>query len=343
MLQSMTLKWTDEVYHIHEVEIGVALDVPSAINYYAVEARPLIEQAFQNCLTNGTEWEIDLPLISAKGKNIWVRSNGKAEFKDGKPVRVYGALQEITERKKDEKERIKMIDTLMVKNKDLEEFTYIVSHNLRAPLANIKGLTSLMESEDLDDKTKKELMAYISLSVHRLDEVVYDFNHILQLKRANNISKERVRLSKLVNEICEGLNGNLEKEGIKLITDFTSVDELFTINSCLHTIFSNLISNSIKFRKQNLEAVITIRSEKKDNKTTLIFTDNGIGINLKIHGSKMFTLYHRCHSEIEGKGMGLYIVKSQVDTLGGKISIDSAVNEGTEFTVEFENDLTAVG
>ncbi|HEX8378757.1 MAG TPA: CHASE3 domain-containing protein [Pedobacter sp.] len=150
--EAMSLKWTDELFDIHEVELGKTPDVQSAIDFYAPEARPIITEVFQNCVSAGTEWEIDLPVITAKGKHIWVRSNGRAELKDNKIIRVYGALQEITERKKEEQERIKMIDALLVKNTDLEEFTYIVSHNLRAPLANIKGLASLIATDDVDDE-----------------------------------------------------------------------------------------------------------------------------------------------------------------------------------------------
>lgn len=337
--QTMTMKWTDELFNIHEIETGEMPDIPSAINYYAPEAIPIIEQLFQICVETGREWEVDLPLITAKGNRIWVRSNGKAEFKDDKPVRIYGALQDITESKKDEQERIKMIDALLIKTTDLEEFTYIVSHNLRAPLANIKGLASLIESDDLDEDVRKGLITDISLSVHRLDDVIYDFNHILQLKLATNATKEVVNFTKVVDKILESLNGNLQRDNIQLITDFTSIDEIITIKSYLHTIFNNLISNCIRFRQKEVAAIINIKSEKKDNKTVLTFADNGIGIDLNRYRNKVFSLYHRCHPEVGGKGMGLYVVKSQVETLGGKISVKSEVDKGTEFAIEFSDDL----
>ncbi len=161
---TMTMKWTDELFDIHQIELGKLPDISEAINYYAPEARPIIEKVFQNCLESGVEWEIDLPLITAKGERIWVRSNGKAEIKNNRPIRLFGALQDITESKKDEQERTKMIDALLIKNTDIEEFTYIVSHNLRAPLANIKGLASLIEKGDIDDETKMFLINAISIS-----------------------------------------------------------------------------------------------------------------------------------------------------------------------------------
>ncbi len=171
----------------------------------------------------------------------------------------------------------------------------------------------------------------------RLDEVVFDFNQILQLKRTNTEAKEKVNFLNLVSEICQSLNGSMEKDKIKVVTDFTSVEEILTIKSYLKTIFDNLISNCIKFRKKDQKTVIKIKSKKKENKTVLIFSDNGIGIDLDRFGNKIFGLYYRCHTEIEGKGMGLYLVKSQVETLEGKISVKSKVNKGTEFTIEFAN------
>ena len=104
----------------------------------------------------------------------------------------------------------------------------------------------------------------------------------------------------------------------------------------MYSIFYNLISNSIKYRRQHIPSVIAIESRLAKNKMELIFIDNGMGIDLNKNGGTVFGLYKRFHNHIEGKGMGLFMVKTQVETLGGKISIKSAENKGTEFKIEFE-------
>ena len=104
----------------------------------------------------------------------------------------------------------------------------------------------------------------------------------------------------------------------------------------MYSIFYNLISNSIKYRQQQVPCLIEIKSRRVKDTIELVFTDNGMGIDLQKRGDQVFGLYKRFHTNIEGKGMGLFMVKTQVETLGGKISIQSEVNKGTEFKIEFE-------
>ena len=106
----------------------------------------------------------------------------------------------------------------------------------------------------------------------------------------------------------------------------------------MYSIFYNLITNSIKYSQINIPLVIEIKSSLIDRKLVLLFKDNGSGIDLSKNKELVFGLYKRFHSKIEGKGMGLYMVKTQVEALNGTIRIDSAINKGTEFVIEFELD-----
>jgi PAS domain S-box-containing protein len=99
IIETQTLNWTEEVYRIHEVEPGTRLNVADAINFYAPESQPVISAAVQACTELGTPWDLELPLITARGRHIWVRAQGRAEGQDGKIVRIYGAFQDITYRK----------------------------------------------------------------------------------------------------------------------------------------------------------------------------------------------------------------------------------------------------
>jgi signal transduction histidine kinase len=104
----------------------------------------------------------------------------------------------------------------------------------------------------------------------------------------------------------------------------------------LYSVFYNLISNSIKYCQKGVSCIIAIKSKLEKNKLTLIFKDNGMGIDLEKKGDQVFGLYKRFHTNIDGKGVGLFMVKTQVEALGGKISITSGVNKGTTFKIEFE-------
>jgi PAS domain S-box-containing protein len=246
------------------------------------------------------------------------------------------AFKDITERKISELESARITADLVERNNDLEKFAYIISHNLRAPVANIIGASNALNNIELSEADKEKLSRGINISVMKLDEVVKDLNHILQAKGGIDEIKETVHFSEVVDNIKISIMNQIDKGHVEVKYDFSEVNELFVIKPYLHSIFFNLISNSVKYRRQHVRSVINIHSRLLKNKVELFFADNGIGIDLNKNGDQIFGLYKRFHANIEGKGMGLFMVKTQVETLGGKISVKSEENKGTEFKIEFE-------
>jgi signal transduction histidine kinase len=145
-----------------------------------------------------------------------------------------------------------------------------------------------------------------------------------------------VVFSDLVNDIKFSIKNLVDKYAIEIKYDFSEANEYFTLKPYLYSIFYNLISNSVKYRRPDIETFIKVESHRIKNMLQLVFTDNGMGIDLEKNRDQVFGLYRRFHPDIEGKGMGLYMVKTQVETLGGKIYIHSEENKGTRFTIEFE-------
>ncbi len=245
--------------------------------------------------------------------------------------------KDITDQKTNELEREKMTSEIIQRNKDLEQFAYIVSHNLRAPVANIIGYTDLIDQCELNEEESKEIFKGLRVMAGRLDDVIIDLNSILQEKRKTSEKRELVSFTQVVESIQASIDQQIEKEGGSIRYDFTEVDEVLIFKSYLYSIFYNLISNSLKYRQPHLPPVIEIKSHKLDNLIRLTFQDNGMGIDLKKAGNQFFGLYKRFHPQAaEGKGMGLFMVKMQVEALGGKIDVESEVNEGTRFTIEFK-------
>jgi signal transduction histidine kinase len=243
----------------------------------------------------------------------------------------------ITERKIAELERAKITNDLIQRNRDLEQFTFIISYNLRAPTANIMGITEYLQDETTSPEEQIELLQALTLSVDGLDNVIKDINTILQVKREVSEKKELISFSKLVKDIIVSFGNINAKNQFKILPDFSAIDKIFSFRVYLHSIFYNLISNSIKYSRPGVEAIIEINSKIENDKIILTFKDNGLGIDLKAKGDKIFRLYARFHSHVEGKGMGLFMVKTQVDAIGGKISIASEVDKGTVFTIILDN------
>ena len=231
----------------------------------------------------------------------------------------------------------KMTADLIHRNKDLEQFTYIISHNLRAPVANIIGLSSRLQQVNLAEDLKKQIAEGLSTSVTKLDEVIRDLNDILKVRQKVDESKQVINLTQFASDIHLSIEKMIENENAVIIWDFSEGEEIVTIKSYLHSIFYNLISNSLKYRQPGIPPAIKIKSQKLNNKMILFFKDNGLGIDLNTLSDQVFGLYKRFHTGSgEGKGIGLYMVKTQVESMGGKISISSEVNVGTEFKIEFE-------
>jgi len=247
------------------------------------------------------------------------------------------ATEDITERKNTELEREKMTADIVQRNKDLEQFAYIISHNLRSPVANIIGLSNMLQSIPAMRKNDySRCMEGLALSVKKLDNVIIDLNYILQVRREVNEKKEIVKFSGLTKDITTSIKNLIEKDNVTIKTNFLDINEFFTIKSYLNSIFYNLILNSIKYRDPAKNTVIEVKSRKnEEGKLVLSFKDNGLGIDMKANEGKIFGLYKKFHTHIEGKGMGLYMVKTQAEILGGKISVKSEVNRGTEFLIEF--------
>ncbi|UPT68879.1 MAG: PAS domain S-box protein [Sphingobacteriales bacterium JAD_PAG50586_3] len=243
-------------------------------------------------------------------------------------------LKVYIERKLVDKQREEVASDLMQRNKDLEQFAYIISHNLRAPVANIMGFTDVLNDDDIDSETQKTYINELNISVSKLDEVIRDLNTILQVRREVSEVKEQVSFGKTINNVQVSIKNMIAKEGVQIETDFVEVDEIITLKSYIHSIFYNLISNSIKYRRADVAPVISVTSRKSGNRVILEFEDNGLGIDLNTKGNQVFGLYKRFHTHAEGKGIGLYMTKTQIETLGGKISVDSKVGEGTRFTIE---------
>jgi signal transduction histidine kinase len=241
--------------------------------------------------------------------------------------------EEIADREKKEEELAEIANDLIQRSTDLQQFAYIVSHNLRAPVANIIGLSDILKG-DISNGDKSKIAQFLFKSVESLDEIVKDLNNILQTKFEITEKNEGFHLSKIVDNIKSSLQNLIEKENAQILTDFSAIDEIKTIKSYLYSIFYNLIQNSIRYKHPDRSPIIQIKSARYNAKIRISFKDNGIGIDMKKYGDKIFGLYKRFHQGIEGKGIGLFMVKTHVEVLGGSISVKSEAHVGTEFTIE---------
>lgn len=308
---------------------------PHAITFHP-EDQPVIEQIYDDARSKPN---VPLPAVArvlhSKGHYIWAEGV-ITNMLDNESVKgIVANYRDVTERKEAELNEAQMTRDLVQRNKDLEQFAYIVSHNLRGPVANILGISHILRQGGTSERDRAEALAGIFVATSRLDEVILDLNRILDTKQEINNKKEIVVFQDIVDSIALSIEGIIQKNNVTIQTDFTQVHSILTIRSFLQSIFYNLISNSIKYKQPNVDLMIQISAAPDSEGVKLVFADNGMGIDLATQGSKVFGLYKRFHPKhAEGKGMGLFMVKTQVESLGGAISIQSEVNKGTAFTIE---------
>jgi signal transduction histidine kinase len=251
-------------------------------------------------------------------------------------------FRDVTEQHNAQLERERITSDLVQRNKDLEQYAYIISHNLRAPVANIAGLSGLLQDMPASGDEQAMTLDMLTHAVKNLDNVILNLNHILQASSEANDQIEEVSLSELVKTIQLSINSLIQKSKAVIDCEFDEIDRLLTLKSYLHSIIQNLITNSLKYKRPYIKPVISIRSEITGNNIIIYFKDNGRGIDLAKHSNHIFGLYKRFDHTVEGRGMGLFMVKMQVERLGGSISVVSEVNKGTEFIIKFPLCLMAI-
>jgi ligand-binding sensor domain-containing protein len=221
-------------------------------------------------------------------------------------------------------------------NQQLEQFAFISAHNLRAPVARILGLGYILELNNTDVSEARSIIDKMVYTSKELDRVVQDLNMVLEIRRNSNSSIAAINLEDEVRLIRINLEKEIQETGTIFIEDFSKGRILWAVKSYVDSILLNLIGNAIKYRHPNRSPVIRITSEVRENQFFLTIQDNGLGIDMDVSKDKLFMLYSRFHLHVEGKGMGLYLVKTQVTAMGGKIEVESKLNEGTTFHLSFK-------
>lgn len=253
---------------------------------------------------------------------------------NGEVIGFCHSVVDITERKKQEQERHSMIVELTQINKDLEQFAYIVSHNLRGPLSTILGLGQLL-SYDMDLEDRQETFKGITASAEKLDRVLKDVNAILQTKRIVTQKRQKVLFDDLFEKVHHHMAPVLSERKALISHNFEEVKSIVSVEAYLEDIFYQLISNSINHARPNVAPHIDIWSERKEGKVVLNFSDNGKGIDLSKYGNQVFGLYKRFNMETPGRGLGLFMVKTQTEALNGVVSIESMEGKGTHIALSF--------
>lgn len=304
----------------------------------------LLQYNFQQ-LTHPDDLELDLQnmyrLIDRKVENysiekryfhkdghiIWAVLNVSLVYDDaGSPQYFVSQIKDITERRK-------YVEVIRAQNDRLLNFAHIVSHNLRSHAGNIKMLTDTARGEE-DTAEREELLEMLSQNADNLLKTLTELNEIVKVHDNGLAHKESVNLKHAIERVAVILSATIKQSHARLQVDVCN-DLMVLFNPAyLESVLINLLTNSIKYRHPGVHPRIVISAYGTHDKTILKVADNGIGIDLKLHGHKLFGMYKTFHGNTDARGMGLFLIKNQVEAMGGTISAESRPGEGTTFIVE---------
>ncbi|MCG2616792.1 HAMP domain-containing histidine kinase [Terrimonas sp. NA20] len=224
-------------------------------------------------------------------------------------------------------------ELLQQRSRDMEQFAFAVSHELKNSLTKLKLAVSLLEIDDDPENVRKHFQI-IQRSSAQLEHTLLDLNNIIQIKHNTPVAKY-IRLEDVFSKACEELEERIQASNASISTDFSDASGLMYVEVYLQSIFSNLLTNAIKYSDANRRPEIVIKAVKHPGGVQIVFSDNGVGIDLDRHKNSIFKPFSRFSSHIhEGKGLGLYIIKSMIERNNGNIQIKSRPNEGTTFLIE---------
>lgn len=214
----------------------------------------------------------------------------------------------------------------------LEQFGFITAHNLRGPVARVLGLAHILDIQKPMDAGNKEVLNHIITSIEDLDTVIHDLGEIINIQNHKDVAKEWVSVSQLFNKLRIRYADEARKLEIKLETS-SEVEKIYSINIYLDSILDNLISNAIKYAATNRPPEITLKISSHNQHYYISIVDNGIGFEYDRNATKVFEPFQRFNTHTKGKGLGMFMVKTQVTMLGGTIQMHSKMGVGTKVEI----------
>jgi light-regulated signal transduction histidine kinase (bacteriophytochrome) len=245
-----------------------------------------------------------------------------------------GTFTDIHEQKRFAQELEDKNKQLTIINTDLDNFIYTASHDLKSPIVNMEGLATLLTKKLTTtftlDEEQNRILSMLTASINRLKSTIVDLTEIAKVQK-EEAAKEIVSITKVVEEVTSDLN--------KLIQDYDAqvfigieVDQILIAPKNIRSIIYNLLSNAIKYSSLHRTPQVHIQTKMSEDYLVIEVTDNGIGIAAQ-YLEKMFRMFKRFHTHVEGTGIGLYIVKRIVDNAGGRTEVESQVDQGSTFRI----------
>jgi len=257
--------------------------------------------------------------------------------------KIWSFVEDISEHKKDEFEKAQHLEKIQSllhiknnQNERLKNFAHIVSHNLRSHSGAINTLIYFIQEENtiLNDQ---ETFKYLIQASSNLEGTIKDLNEIVEVNLSDARDFKQIDIYPLIQKNVESVFPLAKQNKVEIFTNVEPETYMVGVRSYLESIFLNFITNGIKYSAVDRDSYLKISAQSEGNFTTVVFEDNGLGIDMKTYGKKLFKMYQTFHTHKDARGIGLFITKNQIETMNGTIEVTSKVNVGTTFKIKIPN------
>ncbi len=253
---------------------------------------------------------------------------------NGKAQGLVGISMDISDLKQKEQELRDLINVTSQQNKKLVNFAHIVSHNLRSHTANFSMLLDFLANEK-NEEEKSNIIKMLTQASDNLLETLENLNEVVAINTNINLEKKPIRLNQRIVSVKRNLKAFLVNNNAKIVNAISEHTSIKVIPAYIDSILMNFITNAVKYKHPDRPPLITLSTTNENGYITLSIEDNGLGIDLKKYGDKLFGMYKTFHDHSDSRGIGLYITKNQIEAMNGKVTVASKVGVGTTFKIYF--------
>jgi PAS domain S-box-containing protein len=326
--------WANKAYlELTGFSLEEVLDQRPGYKSKGPETDPEATAKMRKAIQNKESIKITILNYNKKKEKYWFELNITTVFdNENNFINFVGVGRDVTKRIEKEIELKNLLEVTSQQNSKLYNFAHIVSHNIRSHSSNLEMVVDIIE----DSKTIDEKLSYFDLfkeGTAKLSETIEYLNEIITIQQKTNVEKITISLKDEIEKTKMALRLAIKESEISIIDTIPDNLMVKVVPAYLDSILLNLFTNAIKYKSPKRKAFLEINYEINESQTIISFKDNGLGLDLKKNGHKLFGMYKTFHGNEDAKGIGLYITKNQIEAMDGKIEVESKLDCGSTFKI----------
>ncbi|MGB5645527.1 MAG: PAS domain-containing protein, partial [Muriicola sp.] len=329
------LEWDDNMYKIYGIPREKFSGVYEAWGATVhPEDKDWSAKAVEDAIAGKQKLDMNFRILWPGEDIHWIHGEATVlHDAEGNPIKMIGCNWDITTQKQTEDEMQQLLNTTTFQNESLLNFAHIVSHNMRSHGSNLSMLTDFLLEGRIEEEEKLKTLKMLKNAANGLNDTIAHLNEVVQIKTESEQKMMRLELRTIVHKVSQSLEALFSSNKITLRVEIPENSEVLGVTAYVESAVLNLLTNAVKYRDPEKESQITVKTEARDNTLILHVQDNGQGIDLKKNGDKLFGMYKTFHHHPESRGIGLFITRNQIESMGGTISVTSEPGIGSTFSI----------